>query len=319
MTWRPVAIVLAFLVASLAPSAVFAQSCNFIISSVVFTNVDTLSATDTDVTATVAVNCTGVSLTTIRICPSIGAGSGGATASARQMISGASTLNYQLYQDPGRSVVWGSYNWALPGTPPTVDLPLAVNGTGSTNLTIYARTFGGQGTVPPGNYGTSFSAADTDFVYATTAGVLPCPNVIALPQHAHPTFTGSAGVLGNCAVAAANIGFGSQGLLAANIDQTGGISVTCTAGTTYNIGLDDGHESAGPSGRAMAFAGNKVKYGLYRDVARSQIWGSTISTNTVGGTGNGSAQNLSVYARVPPQVTPPTGTYSDVIVVTVTY
>lgn len=308
----------AIFLALLAPSAAFGQSCNFNISSVVFTNVDTLSSANTDITATIAVSCTGVLLTTVRICPSIGAGSGGATSSARQMTAGASTLNYQLYQDPGRSVVWGSYNWALPGTPPTIDLPLALNGTGSTNLTIYARAFGGQGSVPPGTYTTSFSAADTDFVYGTL-GILPCPNIIVLPQHAHPTFTGSATVLGNCTVAAADIGFGSQGLLTANIDQTGTVSVTCTAGTTYNVGLDDGHQNAGPTGRAMALGGNKVGYGLYRDAARSLVWGSTIGTNTLGGTGSGAAQNLTVYARVPPQATPPAGTYSDVIVVTITY
>jgi spore coat protein U-like protein len=314
MTRRLAAIILALM----APSAALAQSCNFNVSPVVFTNVDTLSSANTDVTATIAVNCTGVSLTTIRICPSIGAGSGGATSSARQMQSGASTLNYQLYQDPGRSVVWGSYNWALPGTPPTVDLPLALNGTGSTNLTIYARVFGGQGTVPPGTYATSFSATDTDFLYATL-GVLPCPNIIALPQHAHPVFAGSASVLANCMVAATNIGFGSQGLLTANIDQTGTVSVTCTSGTTYNVGLGDGQQNAGPSGRAMALGANKVAYGLYRDGARSQVWGNTIGTNTVGGAGTGAAQNFTVYARVAPQTTPPAGTYSDVVVVTITY
>jgi spore coat protein U-like protein len=310
---------LVILVALLMPSAVWAQSCNFNISSVVFTNVDTLSSADTDITATLAISCSGVSLTTIRICPSIGAGSGGATSSARQMIAGASTLNYQLYQNSGRSTVWGSYNWALPGTPPTIDLPLALNGTGSANVTIYARAFGGQGSVPPGSYATSFSAADTDFIYGTTLGILPCPNVVVVPQHSHPTFTGSASVFSNCLVSAADIGFGSQGLLTANIDQTGAISVTCTAGTTYNVGLDDGHQNAGPTGRAMALGGNKVGYGLYRDGSRSQVWGSTIATNTVGGTGTGAAQNLTVYARVPPQVTPPAGTYSDVIVVTITY
>jgi spore coat protein U-like protein len=310
---------LAICLALLAPSsAALAQSCNFNISPVVFTNVDTLSASNTDVTATIAVSCTGLSLATIRICPSIGAGSGGATASARQMISGASTLNYQLYQDPGRTVVWGSYNWALPGTRPTVDLPLALNGTGSTNLTIYARVFGGQGTAPPGTYTTSFSAADTDFVYGIL-GILPCPNIVVTPQHAHPTFTGSATVLSNCIVAAADIGFGSQGLLNANIDRTGNVAVTCTARTTYNVGLDGGNQNAGPTGRAMALGANKVTYGLYRDTGRSQVWGTTIGTNTVGGTGTGAAQNVSVYARVPPQVTPPAGTYNDVVVVTITY
>jgi spore coat protein U-like protein len=303
----------------LLPSAAAAQSCNFSISSVNFVNVDTLSSANTDVTATVAISCTGVSLTTIRICPSIGAGSGGATSSARQMVSGASTLNYQLYQDPGRSVVWGSYSWSFSATPPTIDLPLALNGTGSTTATIYARAFGGQGTVAPGTYTTSFSASDDDFLYGTTLGILPCPSIVALPQHAHPTFTGTATVLGNCLVTATDINFGSQGLLAANVDTTGSLSVTCTAGTAYNVGLDDGHQAAGPTGRAMALGAHTVGYGLYRDAARSLVWGSTVGTNTAGGTGTGSAQPLAVYARVPPQATPPAGAYADIIVVTVTY
>ena len=65
---------------------------------------------------------------------------------------------------------------------------------------------------------------------------------------------------------------------------------------------------------------NSVTYGLYKDAARSTGWGSSIvSGETVSGTGTGSAQALTVYGRVPPQSTPPPGTYSDVVVVTVTY
>jgi spore coat protein U-like protein len=315
----PVRRLLAICLALLAPSGALAQSCNFSISPVVFVNVDTLSGANTDITTSVTISCTGVSLTTIRICPSIGAGGGGAISTARQMISGSSILNYQLYQDAGRTVVWGSYDWALPGTPPTINLPLALNGTGSTSQTIYARVFGGQGTAVPGSYTSAFSATDDDFVYGTTLGILPCPNVVVIPQHAHPTFTVSASVLSNCNIAATNINFGSQGVLAANIDMTGSLSVTCTAGTAYNIGLDDGHQNAGPTGRAMSLGANKVGYGLYQNSARSLVWGSSIPSNTVGGTGTGSAQPLTVYARVPPQATPPAGVYTDVIVVTVTY
>jgi spore coat protein U-like protein len=304
----------------LVPSMASAATCTFNIAAVAFSNVDTLSATNTDTTSTISVNCTGgVPLATLRICPSIGAGSGGATASARQMISGGSTLNYQLYQDAGRTVVWGSYNWGLPGTPPTLDLPLALDGTASTTMTIYARAFGGQSALVPGPYSTSFTAADTDFVYGPTLGILPCPNVVAVPQHEHPIFTASANVQSNCNVAASDIDFGSQGLLVANIDLNGGLSVKCTFGTTYAVGLDDGHQNAGPSGRAMSLGANKVGYNLYRDPARSLVWGSTVATNTVGGTGSGGSQPLTFYARVPPQITPPAGIYADVIVVTVTY
>jgi len=302
----------------LLPSSVLAQSCNFNISAAAFGNVDTLSGAPTDTTATLAISCTSVPLTTVRICPSIGAGSGGATASARQMKSGGSTLNYQLYQDVGRTVVWGSFNWGLPGTPPTIDLPIALNGTGSANVTIYGRVFGGQSAATPGTYTSNFSASDDDFIFATL-GVLPCPNVIVFPQHAHPTFTASASVLANCNVVAQDINFGTQGILQTNVDAAAQLTVSCTPGTNYDVGLDGGQTNASPSARLMALGAQTITYGLFRDAIRTLVWGNTIGTNTATGTGNGAAQIFSVYGRVPPQTTPSAGTYRDTIVVTITF
>ncbi|HEY0328559.1 MAG TPA: spore coat U domain-containing protein [Rhodopseudomonas sp.] len=309
---------LLLLVALLLPSAGFAQSCNFNIPGVAFGTVDTLSGATTDTTATLAISCTGISLTTIRICPSIGAGSAGATAAARQMTSGAGTLNYQLYQDVGRSVIWGSFNWGLPGTPPTIDLTLALNGTGSVNVPIYGRVFGSQGSAGPGTYTSNFTVADNDFVYGYL-GVLPCPNIVVTPQHAHPTFSASGTVVGNCNVNAIDIDFGTHGTVGTNVDASGLLMVSCTVGTNYNIGLDDGHAAAGPSGRKMALAAVTIGYNLYRNAARTQVWGSTIGVNTVSATGNGGLQPYTIYARVPPQSMPGAGVYKDVIVVTITY
>ncbi|EEF26199.1 conserved hypothetical protein [Ricinus communis] len=41
--------------------------------------------------------------------------------------------------------------------------------------------------------------------------------------------------------------------------------------------------------------------------------------STVAGTGTGNAQLLTIYGRVPPQTTPSSGTYTDTVVVTLTY
>jgi spore coat protein U-like protein len=298
----------------LLPSQLWAQSCNFSITPMVFT-VDTLSGTPTDTTATLSINCTGVALA-VRVCPGIGAGSGGATASARQMTSGASTLNFQLYSDSTRTAVWGAYGGSPAGTPPTIDLPL-LSGAGTTTVTIYGRVFSGQGTAPPGTYTSNFTAADTNFIYASL-GILPCPGLL-LPQTSHPTFTATATIAPKCNVSAQDINFGSQGLLQANVDASGQLTVTCTPGTAYNIGLDGGNAGAGPSGRLMSVAGRSISYNLYRDTARSLVWGTTIGTNTAGGTGTGAAQLFSVFGRVPPQTTPAAGVYKDLITVTVTY
>jgi spore coat protein U-like protein len=58
---------------------------------------------------------------------------------------------------------------------------------------------------------------------------------------------------------------------------------------------------------------------LYSDSGRTTNWGNTVGTDTVSGTGTGSAQSLTAYGRIPSQPTPAPATYSDTIVVTLTY
>jgi spore coat protein U-like protein len=48
---------------------------------------------------------------------------------------------------------------------------------------------------------------------------------------------------------------------------------------------------------------------------RTLLWGQ--SSNTLAGTGTGSAASVTVYGRVPMQQAAPAGGYSDIIVVTV--
>ncbi|KAG1165703.1 hypothetical protein G6F35_018628 [Rhizopus arrhizus] len=63
-----------------------------------------------------------------------------------------------------------------------------------------------------------------------------------------------------------------------------------------------------------------LTYELYRDSARSLRWGNTLNVDTVGGTGSGSAQQLTIYGRVPPVTgQPPAGAYNDLVQVTITY
>jgi spore coat protein U domain-containing protein, fimbrial subunit CupE1/2/3/6 len=112
--------------------------------------------------------------------------------------------------------------------------------------------------------------------------------------------------------------FGTQGPLVANIDQTSTISVTCTTGAPYNVGLDGGG-AGNINARRMINGVNTVSYQLYSNSARTSVWGTTIGTDTVAGNGNGTSQTLTVYGRVPPQTTPPAAVYNDTVNVTVTY
>jgi spore coat protein U-like protein len=119
---------------------------------------------------------------------------------------------------------------------------------------------------------------------------------------------------------ASNLDFGTNGVLAANVDQTSTINVQCTDTTPYNIGLDAGTGSgATVASRKMTSGGATVNYALYSNAARTTVWGNTVSTDTVAATGNGASQSFTVYGRVPAQTTPAPGTYTDTVTVTVTY
>ena len=144
------------------------------------------------------------------------------------------------------------------------------------------------------------------------------------PAHAASattTFAIQATITATCLInSASTLNFGTVGVLASNTDQTSTIQVTCTNTTPYNIGLDAGTGSgATVAVRKLTSGGATVNYSLYSDTGRATVWGNTVSTDTVAGTGNGAAQNYTVYGRIPAQTTPAPGNYADTITVTVTY
>ncbi|MBB72431.1 MAG: spore coat protein [Legionellales bacterium] len=136
------------------------------------------------------------------------------------------------------------------------------------------------------------------------------------------TFTVNATVSDSCSVSANNLSFGSyEPTGITNLDETTTISVTCTLGTVYNTGLDAGTGSgATVTTRKMTSGSDLLNYSLYSNVTHTTVWGDTVGVNTMPGVGTGSAQNLTVYGRIPSgQSSVPAGSYSDTITVTVTY
>ncbi|HEY1962441.1 MAG TPA: spore coat U domain-containing protein, partial [Rhizomicrobium sp.] len=92
--------------------------------------------------------------------------------------------------------------------------------------------------------------------------------------------------------------------------------------TPWNVGLNQGTFSgATVTSRKMSGPGSaSLSYSLYQDAARTRNWGNTVGTDTVPGTGTGTAQSLTVYGRVPgSQTAAVPGSYADTIVVTLTY
>jgi spore coat protein U-like protein len=143
----------------------------------------------------------------------------------------------------------------------------------------------------------------------------------ALAATTASNFTVQIAIGASCTInSASTLNFGAQGVLTANVDQTSTLQVQCTNTTPYNIGLNAGTGTgATVASRKMTSGANTVNYSLYSDAGRTTVWGNTVGTDTVAGTGDGAAQSYSVYGRVPAQTTPAPGSYSDTVTVTVTY
>ncbi len=95
------------------------------------------------------------------------------------------------------------------------------------------------------------------------------------------------------------------------------ISVTCTSGTLYKVGLGAGNCSV--ANRCMKSGPtNSLSYNLYTDSAHTHIWpalGDPTTPSWSAGT-----HTFTVYGHIPAvSPLPPTGDYSDTIQVTVEY
>ena len=151
------------------------------------------------------------------------------------------------------------------------------------------------------------------------AGVLLAQGMApARAATATSTMAVTATVLSFCTITAAPMAFGTYSTALVNAAST--IVVTCTVGTTYNIGLDVGQGSgATVTQRKMTLNTNTLPYGLFSDSAHSVPWGNTVGTNTLAGTGNGLVQTIPVYGQIPASQVVAPGLYTDTVTATITY
>lgn len=158
---------------------------------------------------------------------------------------------------------------------------------------------------------------------AALCGVLALASLhqAAWAQPATDTFLVTATVIKSCEVSAENLVFGPYDPIdAAPLEAASDIDITCTNGSDYDVGLDEGQGSAASvTARSMTGATDELNYALFRNPGRTQNWGETIDTDTEPGTGTGTLQTLTVYGRIPAQQPAPADDYVDTVTVTVTY
>lgn len=304
--------------------AAWAQSCTYSASGMNFGVISGSPPPQTDTTSNIAITCSGTAGTTVRVCLNIGTGSAtGSTVAQRTMAVGTtSTLNFNLYRDAGRTLIWGSRGTAPTYLPLTVDIPIPASGTASTNATVYGRIASGQPAKPAGTYTNSFSGGQGGEARVTTTSTgLICGSLPVNPRTRF-SFTSSVAVGAACSLTASNISFGTAVGLGAARDVTGSLSVACTLGAAYSIALNGGTTMSAINNRRMSLGGvgaGVVSYQLYRDTLRTLVWGDGTTGTVSSGTGTGSTQAVPVYARVLSQATPPAGAYEDTVTVTLTY
>lgn len=151
------------------------------------------------------------------------------------------------------------------------------------------------------------------------AGLMLFGSGAASAASAQTTFNVTALVVDSCAVSATDLAFGTYSPTSIT-DKTGTstISVTCSLGTLYTIGLNNGTHASG-STRRMAAGLVMLTYQLYRNVGATLVFGSAADTLGVAGVGTGVAIPTVVYGVIPNSQNVNAGSYSDVITVTIDY
>lgn len=306
---RILAALLLALSALLAAPEVAAQSCTASATELYFGNLATpLPATG--VAGTLSIECDGVANDTLRLCLAIAPASG-----ARLMQGpGGATVGYQVYADPGHSQVWSdaARREAL----------VSLDGTGHAriDLAVHAR-LAGNTSPPSGPY-----AASEVVSGLVKPGNSPCHSGGNSGAFTGTTIATRVLVNGACDITAAPLlDFGAVGgATTPQIDGALQLTARCTSGLPYTIGLDAGQVPGNTiADRRLGLDGTgpgAISYQLYRDSARSQVWGDGTGGAAHAGTGNGADQAITVYGRVPAgQALPAGGTYRDTVTATIVY
>lgn len=153
-------------------------------------------------------------------------------------------------------------------------------------------------------------------------GALGIPSAATQAATATDTFQVSITVENSCAIVANDLNFGTVNTLAANVDASSTVVVTCTNAGPLKIAFNAGTGTGSTLVQRKLVSGtNTIDYNLYTTAARTVILGDdTSGTGTLNGTSTGAADSFTVYGRVTAGQNPkPVGTYTSDVIATVTF
>lgn len=154
---------------------------------------------------------------------------------------------------------------------------------------------------------------------ALVCGFTPGALSADLPYTATAVLPVTLQIAGTCSVRASDLGFGAYATGSGTpLGGQTALILECTSGMEIEIGLDAGQSpGATVQDRRMMSGTDSLRYGLYQDAARTQVWGDTVGVDTVAMQGAGAPQSVTIYGQIPANQQVPAGSYSDVITVRV--
>jgi spore coat protein U-like protein len=291
--------ILAALLLLFAPATAHAfQLCAISASGVAFGEV---AGASTRSVGSITIACIGTGRANYTL--TLSAGSSGSFAS-REMRNGAHVLSYNLFRDPALAQAFGDGTGGSTGVSGQIGGVGGIGGPETALVPVYGKVL--DQPIPA-------AGAYADTIVAT----LSCSDLSC--NTATTSFEVTASVAAGCTISATNLVFGDY--TQAQLDGQSHISLNCTTGSAWNVGLSQGaFPGATVTTRRMTGPGTfSLMYALFRDAARTLNWGNTIGSNTVSGIGTGSAQALPVFGRVPPSQAAGPGGYVDTIIATITF
>ncbi|WP_230350951.1 spore coat U domain-containing protein [Lelliottia sp. WAP21] len=189
------------------------------------------------------------------------------------------------------------------------------------NLPLYFRTVAGQNvTAGPYqvvlNFSVNYSVCSTGVAGLCLSG--------QQTGTAATSVTLNMNVTNDCsAMTTPNVAFNSAPLVQNFPTISQAISVTCTKGSTYTIGINNG-SYANNNVRNMASGNNRLSYDIFKE-ATSNRWGSSGAERWSSATSSqvstdGLLRTYNYTAKVlTNQTTPPAGTYTDTLIVDVAF
>jgi spore coat protein U-like protein len=127
----------------------------------------------------------------------------------------------------------------------------------------------------------------------------------------------------SCTISVLSVAFGNYNVFTATpLDSTGRVTYRCNAAAA-NISISLG-KGASPTfnPRTMTKSGEALNYNLYRNAARTNIWGDGTggtSVYTRANPPNNNNVNVTIYGRIPAGQDVSAGAYSDTVLATINF